>query len=244
MYIAWAITGGGTWIREIVDVMKVLKKEYGVKITVLFSKWGYEVARIYGVLREISRIASGEYYEEIFIEDKGMYYIGRLNRRKYKVLVIAPATSNTIAKMVYGIADTLPTAAYAQALKSNIPVVILPTDIPNKDGYIVTRIPCYVDRSLCKYEVEKECMAMKHCPQHAILLYNEKPRILLEKCIGCGSCIQACKYNAIKCWEEIMIKPREIDLSNINKLKRISNTFVVSNIEELLDTIKKLLEVR
>jgi len=44
-------------------------------------------------------------------------------------LIIAPATSNTIAKVAVGISDTLLTNAIIQGIKGNIPVYILPTDL-------------------------------------------------------------------------------------------------------------------
>jgi flavoprotein len=53
----------------------------------------------------------------------GLFYDGR-----YKRLIIAPATSNTIAKMVWGIADTLVTNIYAQAGKCRIPSIVFACD--------------------------------------------------------------------------------------------------------------------
>jgi flavoprotein len=47
----------------------------------------------------------------------------------YSVLVIAPASSNSVAKFVYGISDTLGTNLFAQAGKSRIPVIVYPTDL-------------------------------------------------------------------------------------------------------------------
>jgi dihydromethanopterin reductase (acceptor) len=53
----------------------------------------------------------------------GLFYQGR-----YKRLMIAPATSNTIAKMVWGVADTLVTNIYAQAGKCCIPSIVFACD--------------------------------------------------------------------------------------------------------------------
>jgi flavoprotein len=44
-------------------------------------------------------------------------------------LVIAPATSNTVAKCVLGIADSLASNFFAQAGKSRVPILVLPTDV-------------------------------------------------------------------------------------------------------------------
>jgi flavoprotein len=46
----------------------------------------------------------------------------------YHTVVIAPATSNTVAKMVYGISDTLVTNIYAQAGKCRIPSIVFACD--------------------------------------------------------------------------------------------------------------------
>ncbi|MEJ2246070.1 MAG: flavoprotein [Acidobacteriota bacterium] len=47
----------------------------------------------------------------------------------YKVFVIAPATSNSVAKFVCGISDTLVTNLFAQAGKARVPIVVYPTDL-------------------------------------------------------------------------------------------------------------------
>ena len=47
---------------------------------------------------------------------------------KYHTLVIAPATSNTIAKMAYGFSDSLVSNLYAQAGKTRVPSIIFACD--------------------------------------------------------------------------------------------------------------------
>jgi len=41
---------------------------------------------------------------------------------------VAPATSNTVAKFVHGISDTIVTNLFAQAGKVKLPIIVLPTD--------------------------------------------------------------------------------------------------------------------
>jgi flavoprotein len=53
----------------------------------------------------------------------GLFYEG-----VYHTLVIAPATSNTVAKAVYGISDTLATNVFAQAGKCRIPIIVFACD--------------------------------------------------------------------------------------------------------------------
>jgi dihydromethanopterin reductase (acceptor) len=53
----------------------------------------------------------------------GLFYQGF-----YHTLVLAPATSNTVAKCVAGISDTLATYVFAQAGKCRIPAVVFACD--------------------------------------------------------------------------------------------------------------------
>ena len=53
----------------------------------------------------------------------GLFYEG-----VYHTLVLAPATSNTIAKCVCGISDTLATNVFAQAGKCRIPTIVFACD--------------------------------------------------------------------------------------------------------------------
>lgn len=54
--------------------------------------------------------------------------VGLLYKGHYDLVVFAPATSNTVAKMVYGISDTLVTNIYAQAGKCRIPSIVFACD--------------------------------------------------------------------------------------------------------------------
>jgi len=243
-YLLWAITGAGAYLRDVAGVVKKVKSETGVKVTIAFSEWGYAVARLYGLNPVLEQIASGGYMEEWLVENEGFYYVGRVNRGRYKLVLIAPATSSSVAKMVCGIADTLPTLIFAEACKSSVPVVILPSDIPNEEGVLVSETPCYVDRELCRYGASgyEYCKAAAVCPVNAITVYYGKPRVDYSKCVGCGLCAEACPYGAVKCWERIVLKPRQLDLENIEKLSRFSNVYVVQSVSELYTTVKKLLE--
>lgn len=64
--------------------------------------------------------------------------IGRLYEDIYHTVVVAPATSNTVAKIAYGISDTLPTNMVAQAGKLAIPSIIYACDT---EPVVVTRSP-------------------------------------------------------------------------------------------------------
>ena len=53
----------------------------------------------------------------------GLFYHG-----VYHTLVVAPATSNTVAKCVVGISDTLATNVFAQAGKCRVPSIVFACD--------------------------------------------------------------------------------------------------------------------
>ncbi len=53
----------------------------------------------------------------------GAFYYG-----VYHTLVVAPATSNTVAKCVLGISDTLVTNVFAQAGKCRVPTIVFACD--------------------------------------------------------------------------------------------------------------------
>ena len=131
-YVLWAITGAGYKIRSVFETMLKLKSELNIKITIVLSRAGYEVSRLYGVLGKLKLLSSGEYYEEIFVENpiKPISRLpGRVMLGKYELLIMAPTTANTIAKIVNGIADTLVTQVYAMAEKSKTKVIIMPSDL-------------------------------------------------------------------------------------------------------------------
>jgi flavoprotein len=64
--------------------------------------------------------------------------VGMLYHGMYHTVVIAPATSNTVAKCAFGISDTLPTNMYAQAGKQCIPGIVFACDT---EPTVVTQSP-------------------------------------------------------------------------------------------------------
>ena len=64
--------------------------------------------------------------------------VGRLYTGVYHTVVIAPATSNTVAKCALGLSDTLPTNLHAQAGKLGIETLVFACDTA---PVVVTRAP-------------------------------------------------------------------------------------------------------
>jgi len=124
--VAWAITGAGHALEECVDVL--LRTE---KADIFLSRAGEEVLRMYSLYERIEKSNAGIYREN----HASSPVSGRFAGGKYSVLVIAPATSNSVAKFVCGISDSLVTNLFAQAGKSKVPSIVYPTDLaPEMDS--------------------------------------------------------------------------------------------------------------
>lgn len=123
--IAWGITGSGDWTHETYTVMADIKKKTDLEFMVFLSKEGEGVLKWYGIWDEIQRDFPN------FKTDAGPnspFIAGPLQVGYYDMLVIAPATANTVAKIVHGIADSLVTNVVAQTSKGDTPIYILPVD--------------------------------------------------------------------------------------------------------------------
>ncbi len=136
--IAWGITGAGDKIAEILEVMKDLKKqsEDVVEIDVYVSKAADTVLKFYRLEDELKRNFPKVQVE---LNSNSPFLAAWMQMRKYEFLLIAPATSNTVAKIVNGIGDTLITNSAIMSLKAFVPVYILPTDF--KESIVYTKLP-------------------------------------------------------------------------------------------------------
>jgi flavoprotein len=117
--LAWAITGSGHYLEECLDIIRDLDD-----VDIFYSRAGEEVVRMYG--HDPKQInANGRVYRDRAASSPpvGLFYRG-----DYHSLVVAPATSNTVAKMVLGLSDSLVTNVYAQAGKCRIPSIVLACD--------------------------------------------------------------------------------------------------------------------
>ena len=148
--VAWGITGSGDRLLEVFDVMKQIKNQHqdDIRITVYLSKAGDLVIKYYHLFKELQ-----EEFDKSRVEINSNIptLAVQLQSGKIEFLLIAPATSNTVAKLANGISDTLLTNAAIMALKAFVPVYIMPCDY--KEGVTVTQLP---DGSKMKIRVRKE----------------------------------------------------------------------------------------
>lgn len=134
--IAWGITGSGDLIKETYDIMVDISKRSDIEIMVFLSKEGETVLKWYHMWGDLQKDFPD------FKKERGPnspFIVGPLQVGQYDALIIAPATANTVAKIVYGIADTLVTNAVAQTAKGETPIYIMAVD--QKRGSVQTISP-------------------------------------------------------------------------------------------------------
>jgi len=126
---AWAVTGSGHLLDESLALASRLP---GVDL--FLSAAAEEVLPMYGHGLESLR----ERFRVFRDRTASAVPVGTLYSEHYHTLVIAPATSNTVAKCALGISDSLPTNMFAQAGKLGIPGIVFACDT---EPVVVTRAP-------------------------------------------------------------------------------------------------------
>lgn len=136
--IAWGITGGGDKVAEIVQIMTELKNQYSdkVDIHVFVSKNAETMLRFYQLFDKTKQTFSNFSVE---MNPNAPFLAAWMQSGKYDFLLVAPATSNTVAKIASGIGDTMLTNAVSMGLKAFAPIYVLPTDF--KEGVVSTLLP-------------------------------------------------------------------------------------------------------
>ncbi len=124
MKIAWGITGSGDLIVEAVELMMQLQQEYDVKIDVFVSRAGRQVLHWYKLWNKVNDNLN----VKVEVDANVPFIAGSLQMGKWDILIVAPLTANSAAKIAYGIEDTLITNAVAQTCKGKTPVLLLPVD--------------------------------------------------------------------------------------------------------------------
>jgi dihydromethanopterin reductase (acceptor) len=117
--LAWALTGSGHFFTESLQLMSRV-----AELDVFITRAAAEVVRMYrDDLKQLPPSA------RIFKDTSASAApVGNFYKGYYHTLVVAPATSNTVAKCVYGISDTLATNVYAQAGKCRVPSIVFACD--------------------------------------------------------------------------------------------------------------------
>ncbi len=117
--LAWALTGSGHFFTECLEMMRRVPD-----MDLFVTKAGAEVIRMYK--QDFEKLPkSVRVFKDTTASAApvGLFYHGF-----YHTLVLAPATSNTIAKCVVGISDNLATNVFAQAGKCRVPAIVFACD--------------------------------------------------------------------------------------------------------------------
>lgn len=137
--IAWGLTGSGHFLKESLELADALSggcRAEGAAhgIDLFMSRAGEEVLHMYGYpladMRKRYRVFRDTTASAAPV---GLFYQGQ-----YHTVVIAPATSNTVAKCALGISDSLVTNIFAQAGKLRIPIIVFACD---SEPVVITESP-------------------------------------------------------------------------------------------------------
>ena len=114
----WALTGSGHFFKECLAIVRELED-----VDLFVTRAAAEVIRMYR--QDFKLPKSMRIFRDTTASAApvGAFYYGT-----YHTLVLAPATSNTVAKCVYGISDTLATNVFAQAGKCRVFSIVFACD--------------------------------------------------------------------------------------------------------------------
>ncbi|MGQ4873453.1 MAG: flavoprotein [Promethearchaeia archaeon] len=180
--IMWGITGTGYKIKESIDLMKELQEIYkdNIEITVMLSKEGAAVVKWYKQWKYLTETVKRVHIEKT---PNIPFFAGALQIGKYDFFICCPLSANSVAKIVYGIADTLITNCVAQAIKGGVTAYLFPSD------------------------------------QHLEPIVTTKPS-----------------------GEPLILKIRDIEIINIQKLKKMDGIYVIERFEEIKPLILKKID--
>ena len=130
---AWCITGSGHFLEESIALAQRLPA-----LDLFLSDAGEEVLQIYGYKLDELKSSFGPGFRLVRDKTASGVPVGMLYDEAYHTVVVAPATSNTVAKCAFGISDSLPTNMFAQAGKLGIPGIVFACDT---EPVVVTKSP-------------------------------------------------------------------------------------------------------
>ena len=121
----WGITGTGYVLQESINLMKELQEDHNVDLTVILTKEGAAVVKWYKKWLPLTEIVKKVKVEKT---PNIPFYAGPLQLGQYDMFLVCPVSANSVAKITYGIADSLITNCVAQAIKGGVKVYLFPSD--------------------------------------------------------------------------------------------------------------------
>ena len=128
--IAWCITGSGHYLKESIDLMLTLEN-----VDLYLSKAGEEVLKWCDYDLSIFKKNKIKIFKDVTASASP---VSLLYESVYKLVVISPATSNTIALMAQGVSNTLVTNMFAQAGKCEVESLVFACDT---EPVVITQAP-------------------------------------------------------------------------------------------------------
>jgi hypothetical protein len=117
--LAWALTGSGHDFTACLELLATLGE-----VDLFLSRAAAEVVYMY----TRDRAPFPPQVRVIKDSSASAAPVGRFYHGWYHTLVVAPTSSNTVAKCVAGISDTLVTNVFAQAGKCRVPAIVYACD--------------------------------------------------------------------------------------------------------------------
>ncbi|MAH79047.1 MAG: flavoprotein [Rickettsiales bacterium] len=170
---AWVLTGSGHFFNESIRLINYL-----TNIDLFVSKAAEEVLIMYKKKGDIPKKIN--IYKD---NTASSVPVGQFYRGIYHTLIMAPTSSNTVAKCVFGISDNLATNVFAQSGKCRVPCIYFPCDSAPE---LKTRSPKgMVDVFPRKIDLDNVEKLKKFEKTKVVLSFKElKKEILIrEKCL-------------------------------------------------------------
>ncbi len=166
---AWVLTGSGHFFNETIELINQLEE-----VDVFVSKAAEEVLIMYKKKGKISKKV--KIYKD---NSASSVSVGKFYKDHYHTLVMAPTSSNTVAKCVYGISDSLATNIYAQSGKCKVHCIYFPCDTAPE---LKTLAPSgYVDVYPRKIDLENVEKLKKFDDTTVVLSFSQLKNIIFKR---------------------------------------------------------------
>ena len=166
---AWVLTGSGHFFTETIDLVNKIGN-----VDFFVSKAAEEVLVMYKKKGEISK--NVKIYQD---NSASSASVGKFYKGIYHTVVMAPTSSNTVAKCVYGISDTLATNIFAQSGKCKVDCIFFPCDTAPE---LQTMAPSgLVDVFPRKIDLENVKKLKKFELTKVVMSFDELKNVILER---------------------------------------------------------------